>query len=341
MKVASFFSGAGGLDYGFVKNNFPIIFANDMNKQACETYSKNYDHNFYLGSFYDAPYEDYKKADIIIGGPPCQGFSVNGKMNPLDPRNKLIYDYFQLINTIKPTIFVCENVASLLELNKWKPIANSILSLTNNDYYMYNNVLNLNEFGLYQKRRRSFIIGFNKKFFNENIIFDFLNLLEQFKTPIKPIKDLLNNIGPISKSNPLDCSAKIVFCKKPILRKDPYGGFLFNGQGRFLNPEKPAGTIIASLGGGHTPIIDEREFFGDGYSYIKEYHSHLLNHGDVRQGLLPDYIRRMTITEAKKIQSFPDNYIFTGSKTSQYRQIGNAVPCRISYILANIIKNLI
>lgn len=341
MKVASFFSGAGGLDYGFVKNNYSIILANDINKQACETYNKNYNHNLYCGSFLDIPYEDYNKADIIIGGPPCQGFSINGKMNPLDKRNKLIVDYFQIINQVKPKVFICENVFALLELNKWQPILNHILSIVEKDYFLFYDVLNFSHYGIYQNRRRSFIIGFHKKYFQSDIVNKFINELTSYKTLIKPVKDLLLEVGPISSNNPLDCEARIVFCKKPVLRKDPYGGFLFNGQGRFLNPNKASVTIIASLGGGHTPIIDEREFFGDGYSYIKEYHQSLLNHGPVRSGLLPDYIRRMTLKEAKKIQSFPDDYIFTGSKTSQYRQIGNAVSCQISDILAQIIQKLV
>lgn len=340
MRVASFFCGAGGLDSGFHKSGFDIILSNDINKQACQTYSANYQSPIYCGSFKDIPYEDYNKADCIIGGPPCQGFSINGKMDINDPRNRLIKDYFLLIKDISPKIFVAENVPALLELDKWKTIKQELLEMMDDDYWLFKKVLHCTEFSIHQTRRRTLIIGFKKTEYPENIISIFENILSTFKIDKDvSLYNLLKDIGPIGKENPQDCLAKIVYCKNPVLRKDPYGGFLFNGQGRVSNPAKPARTIIASLGGGHTPIIDENEFFGDKTSFIKDYHQNLMEGGPVGT-FIPDFLRRMTIREAKAVQSFPDDYIFTGSKSAIYRQIGNAVPPQLSLVIAQSIMEL-
>lgn len=340
MKTISFFSGAGGLDYGFDKNGFKILFSNDMNKIACQSYALNYNHPIICDSFYNVIKSNIETVDVIIGGPPCQGFSVQGKMDINDKRNNLILDYFNFILTKQPKIFVCENVKALMTLKKWEPIKNKILDIVKNDYHIFMEIINASHYDVCQRRERVFIIGFSKKYFSENVINIFRELLYSNKKESINAKEFLKKIGPISESNPSTCNSKIVPYKKPIIRNN-YGGFLFNGQGRIVNPYRPVQTIIASLGGGHTPIIDEREMYGDGHSFFDEYVNHLKNGGNVyTQEQMPTTLRRLTITEAKAIQSFPSDYQLTGSKTAIYRQIGNAVPCKVSYVLANCLKKI-
>jgi DNA (cytosine-5)-methyltransferase 1 len=110
---------------------------------------------------------------------------------------------------------------------------------------------------------------------------------------------------------------------------------MFNGLGRPLNPNAPCATLPASMGGNKTPIIDERQFYGDGHSWVEEYHRHLWA-GGASYGMkdTPSHIRRLTLEEARILHTFPEGYDFAGGKSATYRQIGNAVPCDLAYAVA-------
>lgn len=341
MKVATFFAGAGGLDYGFHKNGFEVIFANDMNKTACDTYRLNYGPKIKCGSFYDLTRDMFSDGDIFIGGPPCQGFSVSGRMDLHDIRNRLIVDYFSLIKEESPKIFVCENVKALGVLDKWAEIREVLFNILKDDYHLFFEVINVSNYGICQKRERTFIIGFRKNGYDDSVISRFQEVLYSHKVQAPVLREFLRGIGPVSEDNPQDCVATITPCKNPVLRKSPYAGMLFNGQGRVINPDDVAPTIIASLGGSHTPIIDEREMYGDGYSFIKAYHHNLMNNGPViKKQDIPNTLRRLTLREARAIQSFPEDYRFFGAKSAIYKQIGNAVPCAFSDIIGRSLKEI-
>ena len=136
---------------------------------------------------------------------------------------------------------------------------------------------------------------------------------------------------------------KITFATNPIMRKSPYAGMYFNGQGRPINVDEYANTLSASMGGNKTPFIDEDYLYGDADSdWVVNYHNELLE-----KTIMPTYkeapkrLRRIIINEAAKIQTFPDDYIFWDSKGKIYTQIGNAVPCKLSEVVARaVIKYL-
>ena len=125
------------------------------------------------------------------------------------------------------------------------------------------------------------------------------------------------------------------------MRKSPFAGMLFNGAGRPLSPKRFAPTLPASMGGNKTPIIDEDEIFENKESYIESYHQHLVLGGLPYSGDADRRLRRLTIEECLAIQTFPDNYKLAGSRSAQYRQLGNAVPPLLAEAVARVLANML
>lgn len=168
------------------------------------------------------------------------------------------------------------------------------------------------------------------------------NLLEEQKTKAPVIKEVLNGIGRAgTKSNPLTCTAKITFATRPVMRKSPYAGMYFNGQGRPIDVDGYANTLPASMGGNKTPFVDEDYLYGDANEdWVVDYHKKLQD-GTIAPEFneAPSRLRRITIKEAARIQTFPDDYIFCGNKGKIYTQIGNAVPCKLAEAVAKATIN--
>lgn len=124
LTAVSLFSGAGGMDVGFVDSGFRILFANDIDPFACETYERNHNAPIVEGPIEECLDQLPNDPDIdsVFGGPPCQGFSVAGKMDPGDPRSKLVWSYFDVLEKVRPKVFVCENVKALGALERWKDV---------------------------------------------------------------------------------------------------------------------------------------------------------------------------------------------------------------------------
>lgn len=142
-------------------------------------------------------------------------------------------------------------------------------------------------------------------------------------------------------NNPQTCTAKVSLAKHPVMRRSPYAGMLVNGAGRPINLDDIAPTLPASMGGNKTPIVDEEalhDFKRPNWFY--DYHSGLVS-GTVSPltSKVPSTIRRLTIKECAAIQTFPIGYIFCGTKTQQYKQIGNAVPCRFAEAIAKSVRD--
>lgn len=336
----SLFSGAGGMDVGFVNAGVNVILANELNKDACDTYEANHPKTILLKgdllNFKDT-ISKYTNIDIVFGGPPCQGFSVAGKMNPNDERSKLIWHFLDVVKRTNPKVFVMENVKALGCLSKWQEIRNLYIKNAQElGYHCHYIVLNASDFGVSQKRERVFFIGSKKKIdFNKLI-----DVLEKFKTTPEPLRKLFQQLPPYgTEGNPITCTAKITLAETPVMRKSPYAGMMFNGMGRPLNLDSISSTLPASMGGNKTPIIDEKllkDFNAD--DWVKNYHHKLLNKKiSSEYKLAPNHLRRLTIKEAMLIQSFPLNYNFKGSKSSIYTQIGNAVPCKLAECVAKAI----
>ena len=165
---------------------------------------------------------------------------------------------------------------------------------------------------------------------------DFDMRVKRYFRPEVSSLEAIRHLGPQgTEKNPKTCNAVVTLAANPVLRRSPYAGMMFNGLGRPLNPEAPCSTLPASMGGNKTPIIDERQFFGNGQSWVEEYHAHLMGGGEPYSMYdTPDYIRRLTLEEARILHSFPADYDFSGGKSAIYRQIGNAVPCGLAEAVA-------
>lgn len=280
-----------------------------------------------------------RNLDLIIGGPPCQGFSVAGKMDPNDPRSKMIWKYLSVVERLKPKVFVIENVKALYTLKKWEPIKQKIISNSNKmGYSCVPILLNSKNYGTPQKRERVFFIGIKDQELNPNTLNTEFKRMERKPEPLKKTLQSLGIAG--SKTNPIASTAKITFATNPIVRKSPYSGMLFNGAGRPINLNEYANTLPASMGGNKTPIIDNDALYKNKENFVVGYHKKLQDGYKPKYHTAPERLRRLTIKEAAAIQTFPKNYIFEGTMSSIYKQIGNAVPINLATAVAKVVISL-
>ena len=341
----SLFTGAGGMDVGFEKAGVNVVFANEIMKEAAETYLANHPNcrlvNDDINNVLDE-LDEYKGMDLVFGGPPCQGFSVAGKMDPDDERSKLIFTFLDVVEKVHPKAFVMENVEALGKLEKWEPVRLKYLERARNlGYNCRPFILNATEYGVPQKRERVFFIGVKDNldpFFEYHIE----SLIEDQKNKAPFIRELLKPLGRAgTEKNPKTCTAKITFATNPVMRKSPYAGMYFNGQGRPINVDEYANTLPASMGGNKTPFVDEDYLYGDAEEdWVVHYHKGLQD-GSITPVFeeAPSRLRRITINEALLIQTFPEDYVFKGNKGRIYTQIGNAVPCKLAEAVAKAVIN--
>lgn len=334
MKSISLFSGAGGMDIGFQRAGFEILWANDFDKAAVATYRRNIGEHIVLGDINEhiPNLGKYRGIDCLFGGPPCQGFSVAGKMALDDPRSQLVKSFMRAVEVVRPRAFVMENVKALGTLSKFKQVRDELRAYANRlGYHTELVIFNSKNFGVPQARERVFFVGFR-----DSAGIDFDRRAKRFFRPEVTTLQAIRHLGVEgTERNPKTCNAVVTIAERPVLRKSPYAGMMFNGLGRPLNPNAPCATLPASMGGNKTPIIDERQYYGDGESWVESYHAHLMG-GGTPYGMrdTPRYIRRLTLEEARILHTFPEGYEFAGGKSATYRQIGNAVPCDLAFAVA-------
>ncbi len=330
------------MDVGVKQAGFRVILANDLDPDACATYRANHGAHIVEGTIHDIlPVASHLAAvDLVFGGPPCQGFSVAGKMNPDDPRSRLMMSFFDVVDRVSPKAFICENVKAFAELTKWTELRQRIVARARKTHLATMVVLSASEFGVPQNRERMFLIGVDRgRFPGDQSDFESLveDVLNEKRTAPPTLGDVVRELGRAGSSeNNRTCSAKITHASNPIMRRSPYAGMLFNGAGRPLSAGGVASTLPASMGGNKTPIVDEAEIFDGKSAYVKAYHRALMAGAPSRRGDAPARLRRLTVDECLAIQTFPKDYILTGSKSAMYRQIGNAVPCRLAEAVAHV-----
>lgn len=342
-KSVSLFTGAGGMDVGFAKAGYDTVWANEILKDACETYNLNHSGIMRCGDIRD--YLDevsaLKDVDVVFGGPPCQGFSVAGKMDPDDERSKLLFSFFDVVERAKPQAFVLENVKALGQLSKWQPVRDAMFQRAWDLGYEYVDlvILNATHYGVPQKRERMFLIGVKdaKTLQSKGGIRHFLKKYEKLAPPVG---EFFKQLGPAgSENNSSICNAKITVAKDPVMRASAYSGMMFNGAGRPIDANGYSNTLPASMGGNRTPIIDENQVFHGGDSWVEKYHKTLMS-GERPQDIeIPKHLRRITVEEASMIQTFPSDYKFAGRQSMQYLQIGNAVPCELAYAVGSALQD--
>jgi len=344
MNAISLFCGAGGMDVGFTKAGFHVKWASELDKDAANTYAlNNPDTLLRCGDIINTKSElnEFFKGeiDLVFGGPPCQGFSVAGKMNPDDSRSKLVWEFLDVVRIVKPNMFVMENVKALGELQRWHSIRERLVKFaTDLGYSCFFKVLNSADFNVPQKRERVFFIGFANAGDNVKNLFE--QVINNKITPRLKLRACLQKLPAAgSGDNPITCTAKITLATSPVLRKSPYAGMLFNGLGRPVDLNNQANTLPASMGGNKTPILDEHLLYDpNADDWILNYHDRLRNGGSPLQSTdVPSHIRRITLAEAATIQTFPNDYRFVGKKSSIYKQIGNAVPSNLASAVASAV----
>ena len=332
--AVSLFSGAGGMDVGFLEAGFRIVYANEINKHAHSTYRANLGNHATHADIYTelSALSRFNGVDCVFGGPPCQGFSVAGKMDLNDERSRLVNVFMQAVKLIRPRMFVMENVKGLATLSKFAGFRRNLHEAANELGYAVDLILlNSKDFGVPQARERMFFIGLL-----DSLPFRIADYTKQHRLPEVSTREAILHLGPQgTEKNPQTCKAAVMLAARPIMRRSPYAGMLFNGLGRPLNPAKPCATLPASMGGNKTPIIDEEQFFGSGESWVESYHKRLMDGEPPMDGKgTPKFIRRLTLNEAKIIHTFPTDYDFQGPNSSIYTQIGNAVPCKLAEAVA-------
>ena len=301
MNVVSLFSGAGGLDWGFIEAGHKVIWANDNYEDAVETYKLNIGEHITCKDIREVDSEEIPQHDILIGGFPCQGFSLaNTGRSEKDERNKLYQEFLRVLQDKKPMFFVAENVKGILSLAKGEIFKMIISDFSKAGYNVKHQVLNAADYGVPQKRERVIIVGTRRDVemnfeypkptnSNGNSLFDTLS-------PWVTVKDALEEIpdpdGPHELLNHTYSKFKLKF-----------NGYLGN---RTIDPDKPAPTVTAR---------------GDSKGGVV-----VLHH--------PNNKRRMSVRELATVQSFPIDFEFYGSNSSAYRQIGNAVPPKLGKAIA-------
>lgn len=350
LQFVSLYSGSGGFDLGFAQAGFQAIFANDIDRDATATHLElknirdpkwNYA-NAYLekcitktGDINNFIELIPKSPDLIIGGPPCQGFSVSGKLDPNDPRSKHVFKFIDIVNAKRPTAFIMENVESLAKNPRWESVLDKIMMESSKFYDVSLLVLNAAEWGVPQNRKRMFLIGYPKGTYLNELIFT------PKQKSIKTVRQALKSLNDYQDdTDDWYCTAKITLAKRPVLRQSAYAGLMLNGSGRIIDIDQPSPTLPASMGGNRTPIIDLNHLEKNQNPWIEEYHKHLFVHNGKPLDSFPEHVRlrRISAREAAAIQSFPHGIKWQGPKSSVFRQIGNAVPPLLSYEIAKIIK---
>jgi DNA (cytosine-5)-methyltransferase 1 len=319
-RVVSLFCGAGGMDLGFVRAGFGVVWANDASADACATYRRNLGDHVCCQDVRSVGDGRLPACDVVIGGPPCQGYSVGGRMDPADPRSALTWEFVRLVGRLRPRAFVMENVKALAVLKRWRDVrARLLAALAELGYAVQAHLLDARAYGVPQGRQRVFIVG------TAAAVPPVRGVPPTAERP-RTAGEVLRGLPPPGVAPNLGvCAAKVVPAKKPVLRRSPFAGMLFNGQGRPIDLRSAVNTLPASMGGNRTPIVDEGELREGRPPWVAEYHARLLR-GLPPLSAAPERLRRLTVTEAALLQTFPAEFRFEGRQNSQYAQIGNAVP---------------
>ena len=340
--IIDLFSGAGGLSLGFEEAGFSSVLAIDKWNDAIITYNKNREnkcgttvdiHNFSNTQLLD--YKNKYNIQGIIGGPPCQGFSLVGTRQTNDPRNSLYIEYVRFVSIINPEFFVLENVPGLLSMEKGKFKEDIIERFSQLGYNVNYQVLRASDYGVPQSRKRVFFIGLRKDIFKDEF-FDF-NLIKHKKvvSTEEAISDLpsLTDVEEAKYylQSPMNDYQKLMRIKSNIL---------YNHV-RTNHTDKTIKIISMVPDGGTIKDLPEEYYKVRNYNAAFKRMNSKLPSGTIDCGHRNYFHYRLnripTVRESARIQSFPDTYIFYGSKTSQYTQVGNAVPPLLAKSIAETI----
>lgn len=345
MNVIDLFSGVGGMSLGFTQAGFKVVFANEYDKSIANSYKKNHKNTIVNTTSIadmdlDEVFSKYRhQIDVVIGGPPCQGFSQKGnRLGLKDERNFMFLKFFEVVSIVKPKHFLLENVPNILSSENGF-FKNEIIELFNKiGYQITSNILKAENFGVPQIRRRAFFLGTSSS-----------NLIELPTTNDKKvfIKDCFDDLPKLKSGEGNDI---MDYISKP---KSAYQEYLRGSS-------KGVRNHIAT---NHSEVVLERlkmiPLDGSKKDLPKHHQTKSIHSGtwsrlkpngfattittrfdtpSSGQFTLPFQDRCLTVREAARIQSFPDDFIFYGTKSNQMIQVGNAVPPLLAFEIAKAIK---
>ena len=345
-KTIDLFCGAGGFSLGFEMAGFETALAIDKWEHAINTFNYNREHkvgrNIDIQEFDNETLIKFKDDnDIIgiIGGPPCQGFSMVGTRNEADDRNNLYLQYVRFVEVVKPKFFVLENVKGLLTLKKGYFKEDIVKRFTDLGYNVDFKLLKASDFGVPQNRERVFFVGLRKDIFGDRF----------FEFPQGSEKNSVSTGEALSDLPSLDNGESHEHYA--TLPQNNFQQLMRGECDKVLNNEGTNHTeqtikIISMVpDGGNIKDIPEEYYSVRNYNTaFKRMNSNApsstidcghRNYFHYKENRVP------TVRESARIQSFPDRYFFTGSKTSQYTQVGNAVPALLANQIAIEIKRLL
>ena len=326
MKIISLFCGCGGMDLGLLKAGHKIVYANDNDKDSIETYKKYFTKKFkispshiHLNDVKKEKIKDIPDGDVIVGGFPCQGFSIanifrKDKRTMERKNNDLYLEMIRIIKGKKPKYFIAENVPGILSLGgyankeakrkKLGRIFTSVLSdFQKIGYKIKWQILNAAEFGVPQSRRRVIILGTRKDIKKDLVHPQPTHSIED-DLFLKKTPNLWDAIKDLEK---IKLGDKKIFNHEGSKHKVKFNGYIGN---RVTKKNKVSPTIVGRGGGTGGPVI--------------------IAH--------PNGKRRLTVRETARLQAFPDDMFFCGPVSSGYRQIGNAVAWPVAYALGKMLK---
>jgi len=317
IRAVSLFSGLGGMDLGLVggffylenfysDNNFTIEYSMDFDKPICDIFNDNFDHKCYHQDITQLHESDVPIHDILIGGFPCQSFSVSAQNPPRlgykDDRGKLFFEMSRILRHHKPRFFIAENVKGILSANKREAFPLIISEFEKAGYFVKYQVLNSVNFGVPQKRERVFIVGFRDQCdYND---FNFPQGAFNEKVPLTRVLEHEDNIED-----------KYYFSKRAVEGLKKTKNYKVMNKGRAQNIDGPSNTVSA-----HLAKVS-------------------LNSTDPVLRINGRY-RMYTPREVARIQSFPDSFQLTGSKTINYKALGNAVAPVVMWHLTQEIQRI-
>lgn len=323
MDIISLFSGAGGLDLGFMKAGFNVLVANEYDKRIWETYEKNYGTRLIKDDITNIKSNELPDCDGLIGGPPCQSWSEAGSLKGIeDPRGQLFYEYIRILRDKRPKFFLAENVKGMMAKRHNKAVQSIISQFNKAGYDVFIHLLNASDYGVPQDRKRVFYIGFRQDL---NICFDNPPKKFNYKPTLKDaIYDLKDTAIPSlnrNKANGDNCkvsnheyftgSYSPIFMSRNHVRSWNEQAFTIQASGRQcqLHPQAPKMLKISK----------DKHIFVPGKEKL---------------------YRRLTVRECARIQGFPDDFIFYYRDVNDgYKMIGNAVPVNLAFVIAMNIKS--
>lgn len=304
MKIVSLFSGAGGLDLGLVQAGHNVVWAVDIDKDAVTTYRHNIGDHIHLGDITQTDMYALPDCDLIVGGFPCQGFSLANMRRKVDDERNLLYkSFYKAVKAKQPKFFIAENVKGILSLGGGSVVRQIEEDFRSAGYDLSVNLVNMADYGVPQTRQRVIFLGQRKDLGGEMLVGLPPKTNSKDGRGLPKWVSIYDAISRFPEPGP-DCTIPNHICSAyKVAVRD------FTGH-RATDPSKPSPTILARGNG------------GGGVVAIPHYNG----------------LRRLTIRESAAIQTFPDDFVFYGAMNSCYRQIGNAVPVRFARLLGEEFK---